>query len=72
MSITELASAARALSLDERRELAQTLLEDLAKEEAEAMFRGRRVYHVYTPEFAPNAVAQMALVLKEDAKCRQS
>ena len=70
MSITEVISAARALSRDERHKLAQTLLEDLANEEAEAMFQGKRVYHIYTPEFAPEAVAQLAQLLEEDAELR--
>ncbi len=70
MSITEVISAARALSQDERRKLAQVLLEDLANEEAEQMFQGRRDFHIYTPEFGPNAVAQLAQLLEEDAEPR--
>jgi hypothetical protein len=70
MSITEVISAARALSQDERRKLAQTLLEDLANEEAEQMFRGRRDFHIYNPEFGRNAVAQLAQLLEKDAKSR--
>ncbi len=70
MSITEIISAARALSQDERRELAQTLLEDLANEEVKDVFQGRRDFHIYTPEFGPNATAQLARVLEEDAELR--
>ncbi len=68
MSIAEITSAARELPRDEKRKLAQTLLADLANEEAEAAFREGHVYHIYTPEFGPGAVAQLAEVLEEDAK----
>ena len=70
MSTAEIISAARALPQDEKRKLAQTSLEDLANEEAEEMFRGRRDFHIYTPEFGPNVVAQLAKLLEEAAKSR--
>ena len=70
MSITEIISAARALTQDERRELAQTLLQDLANEEPEAVFQNGHVYPIYTPDFAPNAASQLAQFLDEDAKLR--
>ena len=67
MSIAEIISAARALPIDEKRELAQTLLDDLDNEDAKAMFPEGHVYHIYTPEFAPGTAAQLAELLKEDA-----
>jgi hypothetical protein len=70
MSIAEIISAARELTSEEKRKVAQTLLEDLANEEPEAMFREGQVYHIYTPEFAPGAAAQLAELLKEDADCQ--
>ena len=70
MSVAEIISAARALTRDEKRTVAQTLLEDLANEELEAVFREGHVYHIYTPEFGPDAVSQLAQVLEEDAKSR--
>ena len=70
MSIGEIISAARSLTMDEKRKLAQTLLDDLANEEAEQVFQGRRDFHIYTPEFGPGAVARLARLLEEDAKLR--
>jgi hypothetical protein len=70
MSIAEIISAARELPKDEKRKLAQALLDDLANEEAEELFRGRRDFHIYTPEFPPGAVAQLAKLLEKDAKSR--
>lgn len=70
MSIAEIMSAARELPVDEKRKLAQTLLEDLANGEPEAMFREGHVYHIYTPEFAPGTAAQLAELLKEDSDSR--
>ncbi len=67
MSIAEIISAARALNSDEKRRLAQTLLEELENNEPEAMFKEGHVFHIYTPEFAPGAAAQLAELLKEDA-----
>jgi len=70
MSITEVISAARALSQEEKRELAQTLLEDLANEDPGAVFQHGHVYPVYTPEFGPDAASQLAQLLEKDAKSR--
>ena len=64
MSITEIISAGRELPQDEKRKLAQALLDDLANEEAEAMFPEGHVYHIYTPEFGPDAVSKLAEVLE--------
>ena len=69
MSITEIISATRALTQDEKRKLAQTLLEELANE-SEAVFQDGHVYPIYTPEFAPNAASQLAQLLEADEKLR--
>jgi hypothetical protein len=66
MSITELIPAVRALSRGEEFQLAQLLLEDLAREDLSAMFKEGQVYPIYTPEYAPVAAAQLAQLLKED------
>ncbi len=70
MSIAEIISAARALPQDDKRKLAQTLLDDLAIGEPEAAFREGHVYHVYTPEFGPDAVSKLAKVLEDHKKSR--
>jgi hypothetical protein len=70
MSITEIISAVRALPRDKKRRLTQSLLDEMENQETEEMFRGRHDFHVYTPEFGPGAVAQLAKVLEEDAKSR--
>ena len=66
ISIAEIIPAIRALSRDEKFQLAQLLLEDLASEELPAMFKEGQVYPIYTPEYAPGAAAQLARVLKEE------
>jgi hypothetical protein len=70
MSVAEIISAVRALSRDEKCRVAQSLLDDLANEELETVFKDGQVYPIYTPEFAPNAAAQLAQVLKAEANCR--
>ena len=66
MSITEIIPAVRALSRGEKFQLAQMLLEDLAREELPALFKEGQVYPIYTPEYAPGAAAQLAQVLLEE------
>jgi hypothetical protein len=66
MSITEIIPAAKALSRCEKFQLAQLLLEDLAKEEPPAMFKPGQVFPICTPEYSPNAAAQLAQLLKEE------
>ena len=68
MSISELLSAVRALPVDEKRQLTRTLIEDLPDNEPEAMFKEGHVFEVYTPEFGPGTVAQLAQLLEEDAE----
>ena len=66
MSIAAIIPAARALSRGEKFQLAQMLLEDLAKEELPAIFKEGQAYPIYTPEYAPGAAAQLAQILKEE------
>ena len=66
MSIAEIIPAVRALSRGEKFQLAQLLLEDLAGEELPALFKEGQVYPIYTPEYAPDAAAQLAQLLRED------
>ena len=49
MSITEILSEARTLPADEKRQLAQALIEDLANNEPEAMYKEGHVFTVCTP-----------------------
>jgi hypothetical protein len=66
MSIADIIPAVRALSRGEKFQLAQVLLEDLAREELSAVFKEGQVYPIYTPEYAPDAAAQLAQVLMEE------
>jgi hypothetical protein len=66
MLIAEIIPAVRALSRREKFELAQLLLEDLAKEEMLPLFHEGQVYPIYTPEYVPGAAAQLAQLLKEE------
>jgi hypothetical protein len=53
MSIAEIIPPVRALSRCEKFQIAQMLLDELAKEELSAVFKEGDVYPIYTPEFAP-------------------
>ena len=66
MSIAEIIPAVRELSRGEKFELAQMLLEDLARDELPAMFKEGLVYPIYTPEYVPGAAAQLAQALMEE------
>jgi hypothetical protein len=66
MSIAEIIPAVRALGRGEKFQLAQMLLEDLAREELPPVFKEGQVYPIYTPEFAPGAAAQLAQLLMEE------
>ncbi len=68
MSIAEIISAVQALPQDEKRKVTQTLLEDPAREEPEALFQNGHVNPVHTPEFAPHAASRPSRLLAEDAK----
>ena len=56
----------RALSRSEKFNLAQMLLEDLASQDLSAVFKEGHVFPIYTPEYAPDAAAQLAGAFKED------
>jgi hypothetical protein len=66
MSVAEIISVVRALSRDEKHQLAQMLLEDLANGEPPATFKAGQVFPIYTPEYAPNAAAQLGQLLEEE------
>jgi len=66
MSVSEIIPAVRALSRGEKIQLAQVLLEDLAREELPVMFKEGQVYPIYTPEYAPSAAARLAQLLMEE------
>jgi hypothetical protein len=66
MSIAEIIPVVRALSRDEKYELARMLLADLANREAPAMFKAGQVFPICTPEYAPNAAAQLGQLLEEE------
>jgi hypothetical protein len=65
-SIAEIIRAVLALSRSEKFQVAQVLLDDLAKEELPAAFTEGRVFPIYTPEYAPDAAAQMAQALMDE------
>ncbi len=66
MSITEIIHAVRALSRGEKFQIAQILLDDLAKEELRAAFTEGHVFPIYAPEYASDAAAQLARALMEE------
>ena len=65
MSIAEIIPAVRALSRSEKFRIAQVLLDDLAREVLSAVYKEGHVYPIYTPEYAPDAAAQLAQALME-------
>jgi hypothetical protein len=58
--------AVQALSRVEKFQIAQMLLDDLAKEELLTEFTEGHVFPVYTPEYSPDAAAQLAQALTEE------
>ena len=68
MSIAEIIRAVRALLRSEKFQIAQMLLDDLAKEELPAAFTEGHIFPIYTPEFAPDAAAQLARALMDEGK----
>lgn len=64
MSITEIIHAVPTLSRDEKFQLAQLLLKDLAREELLAQLEGR-TFSIFTPEVAPGATAILTQLLKD-------
>ena len=65
MSIAEVLPAIRALSRGEKFQLSRILLDDLAQGESPTFPEGQ-IYPIYTPEYAPDAAAQLAKVLAEE------
>ncbi|MBI2806466.1 MAG: hypothetical protein HYX68_15910 [Planctomycetes bacterium] len=65
MSIAEIIPAVQALNRSEKFRLAQMLLEDLAHDE-QIVFKEGQKYPIYTPEYAPDAAAQLAQLLREE------
>jgi hypothetical protein len=68
MSITEIIPAVRALPRSEKFRLVRLLLDDLAGEESLAGLKQGQEFPIYTPEFAPGAAAQLAILLKDEEK----
>lgn len=69
MSIAEIIPAVRALPRSEKFRLVRLLLDDLAGEEALlAGIKQGQEFPIYTPEFAPEAAAQLATLLQEQEK----
>lgn len=69
MSIAEIIPAARALPRSDKFRLVRLLLDDLAGEEAFlAGIKQGQEFPIYTPEFAPEAAAQLATLLQEPEK----
>jgi hypothetical protein len=66
MSIAEIMQAVRGLSRSDKFQIAQMLLDDLAKEELPAAIPEGHVFPIYTPEYSPDSAAQLAQALKED------
>ncbi len=66
MSIVEIIPAVRALSRSDKFRIAQLLLDDLAAEEFSTAFQEGQVFPIYTPEYAPDAAAQLAQALREE------
>lgn len=70
MSITEILPSARSLSRPDKFRLVRILLDDLATEEEESPFLGGAVFAIHTPEYAPEAAAQLALVLNQQEESK--
>jgi hypothetical protein len=68
MSIAEIIPAVRALPRSEKFTLVRLLLDDLAGEESLSALRQGQEFPIYSPQFAPEAAAQLATLLKEQEK----
>jgi len=66
MSMAEIIPAVLALSRSEKFQIAQMLLDNLAKEELPPAFTEGHVFPIYTPEYAPDAAAKLAQALMEE------
>ncbi|MEI7687351.1 MAG: hypothetical protein WCL32_20275 [Planctomycetota bacterium] len=63
MSIVEIMPAVEALSRSNKLQLAQLLINGLADADSLA-FKEGQVYPIYTPEFGPEAAAQLSQLLE--------
>lgn len=68
MSSAELMRAVRALSRQEKYQLAQLLLDDLARGEAVDPFPAGQVFPICTPEYLPGTATQLVKPLEEGAE----
>jgi hypothetical protein len=68
LSIAEIIPTVRALPRSEKFRLVRLLLDDLAEEELLSGLKQGQEFPIYTPEFAPEAAAQLATLLKENEK----
>ena len=66
MSMAEIIPAVRALSRSEKFQIAHMLLDDLAREDQQPTFPEGHVFPIYTPQYAPDAAAQLAKALLDD------
>ncbi|HTU16821.1 MAG TPA: hypothetical protein VMG10_02060 [Gemmataceae bacterium] len=66
MSITEIIPAVHALPRSEKFRLVRLLLDDLAQEDLLSGLKHGQEFPIYTPEFAPEAASQLAMLLKLD------
>lgn len=65
MSIVEIMPAVETLSRSDRLQLARLLINGLADEDSLA-FKVGQVYPIDTPEFGPDAAAQLSQLLERD------
>ncbi|MGH7171348.1 MAG: hypothetical protein ACRELG_13810 [Gemmataceae bacterium] len=68
MSIAEIIPSVRALPRSEKFRLVRLLLDDLAEEELFSGLKQGQEFPIYTPEFAPEAAAQLSKLFKEKEK----
>ena len=68
MSVAELIPALRALPRSEQFRLVRLLLDELAGEELLSGIKQGQEFPRYTPEFAPEAAAQLATLLAAQGK----
>jgi hypothetical protein len=59
MSFAEILPEVRTLSRREKFQLAQMLLEDLARDESPLTFKEGQAYPIYTPAYSPTAATQL-------------
>jgi hypothetical protein len=65
MTIAEIMPAVQTLSRTEKFQLARLLIDGLAQEDSLGFVAGQ-TFPIYTPQFRPDAAAQLAKVIKEE------